>query len=69
MTRLSAAVLALPFTLLLACGKYGRPVRASEVPEPKPPPRVEVPLPEIPEPGAPEAAPPVEEEPRPEGAP
>jgi hypothetical protein len=68
-TRLSAAVLALLLALLLACGKYGKPVRASEVPEPKRPPRVEVPLPTVPEAGAPEAEPPAEEEPPPEGAP
>jgi hypothetical protein len=68
-TRWAAALLGVLFVLLLACGKYGKPVRASEVREAKPPPRVEVPLPAIPGTGAPEAAPPGEEEPPPEGAP
>ena len=56
----------------LACGKYGPPVRASEVKAAKPAPRLEVPLPAplvgepsptpLPEPG-------VEPEPPPEGTP
>jgi hypothetical protein len=57
---------------LFACGKYGPPVRASEV-EAKPAerPSLEVPLPSVMEPApAPEpAAPEPEREPPPEGSP
>jgi hypothetical protein len=62
--------------LLLACGKYGPPVRASEAQQPETKRSFEIPLPSAsePEPAAPaappaEPAPPSEEEPPPEGAP
>jgi len=67
---------ALLLGLLLACGKYGPPVRASEEKQPEPEPRIEIPLPAVSDEQAPEssappppAEPPIEEEPPLEGAP
>jgi hypothetical protein len=58
--------------LLLACGKYGPPVRAAErKTEPEAKPSFEVPLPGVPapEPRPAPAAPEPEREPPPEGSP
>ena len=68
-TRLGGLLLG----LLLGCGKYGPPVRASEMKPPEPEPRIEIPLPAASEEEAPAPdatpAPPSEEEPPLEGAP
>jgi hypothetical protein len=77
-TPWAASLAALCVGLLLACGKYGPPVRASEAQQPETKRSFEIPLPSAsepePEPAAPaappgEPAPPSEEEPPPEGAP
>jgi hypothetical protein len=74
----SARLLALGLGLLLACGKYGPPVRAAAAKPEKPAakPSFVVPLPSVPEPAPAPAAPetpappaPPEQEPPPEGSP
>lgn len=72
MTRRAAALAALALAGLLACGKYGPPVRAGEEEKPAPKPTLEIPLPSTTGPSGPApvpAEPPVEQEPPPEGAP
>lgn len=70
MTRRMASLLgSLLLVLLAACGKYGPPVRASEVEPPEARPSIEIPLPPVSDETAPEAGPAPEEEPPPEGAP
>ena len=70
MTRRTATLLGgLLLCLLAACGKYGPPVRASEVEPPEAKPSIEVPLPPVSDEVAPEAGPAGEEEPPLEGAP
>ena len=55
--------------LTAACGKYGPPVRASEVEPPEAKPSIEIPLPAVSDETAPEPGPAPEQEPPPEGAP
>ena len=68
MTR--GAALAAACALLLGCGRYGPPVRASEEPKPEKKRSFEIPLPGA-DPSEPAPAAPAqpEEEPPPEGAP
>ena len=77
MTRLAASLACLVLGLVLACGKYGPPVRAGAEPAARKP-SVGIPLPIVPEgesrhpappQPAPAPAPDSEEEPPPEGAP
>jgi hypothetical protein len=72
-TRRAAALAALlALAGLLACGKYGPPVRAGEEEKPAPKPTLEIPLPSTTGPSEPATEPgepPVEQEPPPEGAP
>ena len=76
MTRRLAAIACPLLCLLLACGKYGAPVRAEAEPKPESKQSVETPLPALPERGAPDpdaplpaTEPPIEKEPPPEGSP
>ena len=71
MTRRMASLSGCLLLVLLtaACGKYGAPVRASEVEPPEAKPALEIPLPAVSDETAPEAGPAPEQEPPPEGAP
>jgi hypothetical protein len=55
--------------LLLGCGKYGPPVRATAAERPTERPSIEVPLPSVTEPEAAPVTPESEQEPPPEGSP
>jgi hypothetical protein len=68
-TRRVASLLGSLLLLLAACGKYGAPVRASEVEPPEAKPSLEIPLPAVTDDTAPDTRPAPEEEPPPEGAP